>query len=300
MFNNLLKFQTPNNKNKFQIHLIQLNINLFKLINSNWANNYNWIYFSNTNFLNLVTFEKKKLSLQGYKSGSIKTFWHNNSWVSETKTNILIAPKNSTFNLFPLYLNTLTINSDTFYTIHSSFTPLFFSNFKGFRFINLTKVYHRWKHTVNLLFNLFYNQSSLLLFSNKLLKNEVLSFNWNLLSTHLNLFQYATPYFYFKNNSYGDQAHFVFEKISFMGVEAAFILDTKFHYRTSSFLKTLNYFLLGLTSFNSNPWLVHYPIPVASSTLFTQYFFLKHLAFIKRYSLSLYFKGLFSKVNYII
>ena len=78
------------------------------------------------------------------------------------------------------------------------------------------------------------------------------------------------------------------------GLESAFVSDLRYHYRSAMFLKKQSVYTLGLTPYSSDPWLLHYPIPVASDTLLTQYFFIKLLFFIRAKSHTSYFNKLLS------
>ena len=120
------------------------------------------------------------------------------------------------------------------------------------------------------------------LFSNKIFKNEVLSFNWSLNLLDYKLFKYSNPYFYLKDNNFGISSSIIFKRFEKNGLNIAFILDLKQHEKNVTFLKKINLYTIGLVPYNMNPWLVSYSFPVSNNNIFIQYFFIKTLLFFKQ------------------
>ena len=203
------------------------------------------------------------------------------------KTNFVKAPKADTLRLFFLYLAFANGGSDSSYVIHAYWRPFFIRGFGSnvSPYIDPMKLIQRWTHTYHLLYNLFYNQSQMLVFSNKTLRTESSAFNWTQPVIHSSLFRYSTPFFWLKNNSYGNDILVMYNKLSDRGLEASFVTDTRYHQQTVFFLRKCGIYTIGLVAYTANPWLLHYPLPVASSTLFTQYFFLKYVIYMKRSAL---------------
>ena len=161
----------------------------------------------------------------------------------------------------------------------------------GAPYVDPLKLVQRWNHTYNLLYNLFYNQSQFMVFSNKTLKTESCAFNWGVEFVHTPFFRFSAPFFWLKNNSYGGDMLTLYHKVSDRGLEAGFVTDTRYHQRTIFFLRRCGIYTMGPVAYTANPWLLHYPVPVASSTLFTQYFFIKFVIYMKRIASYKYFQS---------
>lgn len=202
--------------------------------------------------------------------------------------------KSDVLRLFNIYLAFSNGSSDTSYVIHSYWKSFFITGAGKHQapYIDPSKLVQKWNHSYNLLFNLFFNQSNFLTFSNKTLKEESSAFNWNSPIIHSESLRYSAPFFWLKNNPYGSEMLSLYTKISDRGLEAAFVTDIRYHRRTLFFLRKCGVYTLGIIPYTANPWLVHYPFPVSSSTLFTQYFFLKFVIYIKRKASYHYFAKL--------
>jgi len=88
--------------------------------------------------------------------------------------------------------------------------------------------------------------------------------------------------FFLKNAQYGEASSVVYTNLIKSKIEVAFISDIKYHDKSVFQLRTNNIYLLGLVPYSANPWLLHYSMPTASNTLFTQYFFVKFLMHIRQ------------------
>jgi len=148
--------------------------------------------------------------------------------------------------------------------------------------INIDMLFTKWKNSYNFLLNIFFNKLNIFLFSNKIFKNEVISFNWSLNLLDYKLFKHSTPYFYMRDTKFGVSSTTIFKRFEKNGLNAAFVLDLKQHEKNVTFLKTINMYTIGLVPYNMNPWLVSYSFPVATNNIFIQYFFIKTLLFFKQ------------------
>ena len=185
--------------------------------------------------------------------------------------------------LFFLYLSFANGLGEAITHINSNFKPFFLGLLSKHTspYLNVTKLLHMWLHTHTLLYNLFYNQTIFLTFSNKTLQKEAYAVNWYQDTKTYSLFRYSIPLFFLKNHPFGLETNLAFNRLSDLGLECAFVTDFRYHYRTVAFLKKYHIYTLGLVPYNLNPWTLHYPIPVAVNSIFTQYFFLKLLFYIQ-------------------
>lgn len=281
-------------------------------INFNWVNFYIWIYqllLSNfpiiTNYESYLLTSKIIFSLIHSSNVTsqnvvtklhIKPRLHNSrqlNWkystrpvydLSLTETTKSFWKKTSkNFDLFLLYLQFSNASQTSTFKIHSYYRPLFISEYNSWSpFLNVKKLYARWNHAYNFLLNLFFEEAKLLVFSHKILKTETLAFNWSFNLLSFNLFKYTAPYFFLKEFDYGDAATITFKRLSQQQVQIACISDIKYHEKTLFYLKSNGIYTIGFVSYNTSPWAVEYAIPSASSSLFTQFFFLKLLSYIRQ------------------
>jgi len=148
--------------------------------------------------------------------------------------------------------------------------------------INIDKLFNKWINSYHFLLNIFFNKLNIFLFSNKIFKNEIVSFNWSLNLLDYKLFKYSNPYFYLKDTKLGVSSSVIFKRFEKNGLNIAFILDLKQHEKNIIFLKKINLYTIGLVPYNMNPWLVSYSFPIHSNSTFIQYFFIKTLLFFKQ------------------
>ena len=192
----------------------------------------------------------------------------------------------SFYNLFLIYIQYTTLNSQQFFVPHTNFKYMFlFAQNKTNSYLNLTKVYVKWVNTSNFIINLFLIQSHILVFTVKTLKNEALSFNWSSNVLNYNLFKYASPIFFNKDASFGTTSTLIFKKFNQNNLHTVFLTDVKYHEKNLHYFKKFHITTIGLISYNLNPWLVTYAIPTSNNSLFIQYFFLKLLIYFRQCSL---------------
>ena len=298
------------NKQSFQI-LQQKSIN----INFYWLFLYNYLFLKTLNSFIYTPQSFRRLlicqnQLKLNKSLSYKPNGDVNLWSTQvTKLNyelidedcpVLTTPKllpismKLNTKLFILYLSTSNGVSSTVTHIHGHFRSLFLGsqNKHGYPYINVSKLLHRWIHTHTLLYNLFYNQTPIIVFSSKVLQKEAYAVNWDGNSTTYNLFKYSIPCFFLKNHPFGLETNIAFSRLADFDLECVFITDLRYHYRSVAFLKKHGMYTIGLVPYNTSPWSLHYPIPVAVSTIFIQYFFIKLLFYLRNSAFFDYYKQL--------
>jgi hypothetical protein len=189
------------------------------------------------------------------------------------------------YNLFLLYFQQTTNHSSSFFKPHTYFKQFFIiSNFDKSPVLNVSKFYSKWTNTYNLLTNLFFLKTSLLIFSNKIFKNETISFNWsrNLLS--YNLFKYSSPIFFLKDTKYGVTSTLIFKRLEQKKLNVSFLTDIKYHEKNLYYLKRFHIYTIGLVPYNLNPWVVSYSIPTSLNSLWNQYFFINFLSLLSQSS----------------
>ena len=150
--------------------------------------------------------------------------------------------------------------------------------------LNQAKLYHRWTNTYLLLLNLFIKQTQPLLFMTKTFRTEVKAFNWSLGNWDYLLFKKTAPYFFLKDTHHGHFTNQIFSELEKKFTLFSFVTDIKYHEKNLHFLKRAGSYTIGVTPFNTDPWVVSYPIPVGAGTVLVEYFFLTLLSFIKQYS----------------
>ena len=187
------------------------------------------------------------------------------------------------FDLFLLYLQFSNTSQTSTFKIHAYYRPLFISEYNSLSpYLNIKKFYAKWNHAYNFLLNLFFEEAKLLMFSHKVLKTETLAFNWSFNLLSFNLFKYTAPYFFLKEFDYGDSSTITFKRLARQQLQIACISDIKYHEKTLFYLKSNGVYTIGFVSYNSSPWSVEYAIPSATSSLFTQFFFIKLLSYIRQ------------------
>ena len=196
-----------------------------------------------------------------------------------------IKPVNDKLNtkLFLLYLSYANGLGSVITHLNSNYKVFFLGllSKQAYPYLNVTKLFQTWTQTHLLLYNLFFNQTQVLIFSTKILQKEAYAFNWVGDAKTYSLFKYSIPFFFLKNPSYGLETDIGFSKLSTLGLETSFITDVRYHYRTVNFLKKYDVYTIGLVPYNTSPWTLHYPIPVSVNNIFVQYFFIKYLFFLK-------------------
>lgn len=239
-------------------------------------------YASNLTQLNNTTLSKYVQPF--YSSTSGRSTFSKNDFV-DTSLKIQIFTKNysldsveslESLKLFKLFLK-LTCSQPFFYSRQHYAYRLLFSNLNPneLLYVDLGKAFSRWSSTQSLLVNLFYYNVRILSFGSKLLSNEILSLNWKLTTPDLLTHSTFDKSFFFTSAKTGPLYSKSFLRLSSFKIENAFVFDLNFHQRTIFFLRRYKFFTLGIVASTQNPWLVDYSIPVFSSNILTQYYFIK-------------------------
>jgi hypothetical protein len=220
--------------------------------------------------------------------------WKNETFSDTNLSRIIPTNPHHSNKLFLNYVTASNTVGDLSVSVHTFYQNLFVSTLgkHNYAYVNVNKLYSRWLNLHQFLYNLFFYQTKLVLFSTKTLKLEALSFNWVSFAPDYKLFKYARPFFFFKNNPYGGKTDYFYEKLTLLGLETAFITDVRSHLRTTAFLRKHSIYTIGLVSYNINPWALHYPIPVSSSSLVIQYFIHKLIILIRQQALNQYYNRL--------
>lgn len=194
--------------------------------------------------------------------------------------------------LFQLFLK-LTCSQPFFYSKQHYAYRLLFSNLNPneLLYVDLGKAFSRWSSTQSLLVNLFYYDIKILSFGSKLLSNEILSLNWKLATPNLLTHSTFDKSFFFTSAKTGPLYSKSFLRLSKFNIENAFVFDLNFHQRTIFFLRRYKFFTLGIVASTQNPWLLDYSIPVFSSNILTQYYFIKLFLYTFSTSRYLYFSN---------
>ena len=148
------------------------------------------------------------------------------------------------------------------------------------------QVYNRWNNIHQLLFNVFYFSTDVIVFGHKFFKNEIVSLNRAVINSkhfwkrYLNLVEYSTGVVGGSLTSKLLKAMRVFK------IQLAFVADATLHYKTSLLLKRQDVITIGVVSYTQNPWLFTYPIPVHANGYLSQYYFIRYIYCMKQTGLS--------------
>ena len=170
------------------------------------------------------------------------------------------------------------------YCTNRDFRLLFLSHSSDNRttpVVSARKYFSRWIDANNLLFNLFYVGASVQMLSNKLFMEETLIFNWRYCLRNYKMFKYVQPYFIFKDFTHGGYVHSAMMMIFMQRLDFCIILDMSNHKKLGGYLKSYNFYTVGLLPINYSPWDVSYPIPSFSDSKISQFYFLKWLFLIR-------------------
>jgi hypothetical protein len=198
------------------------------------------------------------------------------------------------WDLFSLYLSFSHFSTEVSYKVHSLNQSFFIQTtlLGSAPTLNMSKIYFIWLNFYQFISNLFYNQSSLYLFTHKSLQFESNAFNLSFFNDNYNFFRYTNLFFQNKESTFSEKSSAIFKKFALRSRSISFILDTRAFYKTIFFLKKWNSYVIGLIPYSTSPWLVNYPILVSTLNPLTQYFFLKILTYAKQESKTLYFKNM--------
>ncbi len=149
---------------------------------------------------------------------------------------------------------------------------------------NVKKVVLRWELVSDLFFNLFWYSVNPLVFSSPFFKKETLAVNWTFHNWEQILWRYYHLFFNFKLNQNTEKFNFFCLKMREYDINFFLITDSFYHFKNLYFFRDFNFYTIGLVSFNTNPWIVNFPIPVADNHFLMQLFFFKYIIFIKKNS----------------
>lgn len=161
---------------------------------------------------------------------------------------------------------------------HAFFNIMFMDhNRVGSFTFNLKRCYMRWSGSYVLLYNLFYYNHNILIFGHKIFRVDILALNTLTCPPSKFFFKHATPFYNFKDSIYGSTMDNLIKVLKAFKLQTAFISDLTNHEKTAVSLKKADVYTVGIVPFSTNPWVVSYPIPVHSSGMFTQYYFIRYI-----------------------
>ena len=175
------------------------------------------------------------------------------------------------------------------YNTNREFRLMFFSEsgYKPFNALtSASRHFSRWLDSYNLLFNLFFVESQIQLFTNKLFIEEALVFNWNYNYRNYKLFKYTQPFFIFSDAPHGGYIHSAMSEILTQRLDMCILVDVRNHKRLLTYIQKYSLFSIGLIPTNYSPWMVSYALPTFSDSPLSQYYFLRFLFFIRSSAIS--------------
>lgn len=271
------------------INILTNNLKYLNFSNKSYTIKLHWFLFYSQLYFETYSQLKNWLLTPKYlyiSNAKLRLNWSRHNAVSpqllkKTKT----FSKNHLWELFWTYQQTCANSFLPFFNPHPGFYPFFiFDHSKKAVCLNHNKLYHRWVNTYVLLLNLFIKQSRPLLFMTKTFRTEVKAFNWSLGNWDYALFKKTSPYFFLKDTHHGHFTNQIFAELEKKYPLFSFITDVKYHDKNLQFLKRAGGYTIGVTPFNTDPWVVSYPIPVGAGTVLVEYFFLTLLSFIRQYA----------------
>ena len=290
------KFNKVNLIKKINFNWTLFYLNIYKklILNSNISFNYNNL-ISKKKILQILPEKTTIKDMGGNLKFSYKPILTRSNMFNENFQQINSSSRNLRKNinfkpvfqksLFYLYVKFSNFTNNTLLVPHTRFKSLFITNTcNNTRYINTSKLFHKWNNSYSFLINLFYSNLNIYLFSNKILKKEVTSFNWSFKLLDYSLFKHTAPFFIYKDTNFGSTSTLIFKRLEMRGLNTVFLTDLKYHEKNLYFLKTSNIYTVGLVTYTADPWSVHYSIPVANNSIIIQFFFIKMLTFFKQYS----------------
>jgi hypothetical protein len=229
-------------------------------------------------------------------TGQVSIAWAEFSFESSNELESFYPNDTVQRNLFLTYLTFANGKGNGMWRIHAHHRSFFIaSDYHGQSpYINPRKLYTRWQHTYSFLINVFYSQVTLLMFAHKIFTEETLSFNWSNKSLPYTLFKSAAPFFTAQNADYGDKTNMTYQALASEGFGVAFVADVQYHKASLFWLRRSSFYTVGLVPFTMSPWLVDYCLPAAAGTLFTQYFFIKFVIYLRQRAEAYHFRQLYS------
>ena len=195
--------------------------------------------------------------------------------------------------LFLTYLEYAQTSFTFFYKPHFNYKLIFnISLYKTLVNLNLNKFLRKWSSSLLLFSNFAYFNIQTFSFGNKFLWKEILALNFKSILTKSLFFKKINRQIFFKDLNWNEKFITIFKRMKKVNTQNLIFWDLHNHTKNLFYFKKLNFFIIGLNSLNQNPWNVHYSIPVFSSTLLIQYYFINFYIYIYTYTKNYYFYNL--------
>lgn len=191
------------------------------------------------------------------------------------------------YNVSSKFFNLKTSNYLNFYAYQKKSIIIFDSN----------KILNKWENSYNLLLNIFFYSYYPIVLSNYWHKNTSMSLNWFFNKWELSFWKYMFPFFFYKKTIYSEKSDYFFYQLKKKTNKFIIITDCSYHYPKLFYLKKHDFYSLGLTSIDVNPWSVSYPIFMFVNSFLIQSFFFKLIIY--SYKLSFLNKFIFFKKIWI-
>lgn len=175
------------------------------------------------------------------------------------------------------------------YTTNREFRLFFLAgspNVQKTSIISVARYFSRWVDSYNLLFNLFYIESFVQIFSNKVFMEESLIFNWHYGVKNYKIFKLVQPFFIFKDSPHGEAIHSAVRILLSYKLDFILLIDIRNHRRFLHYIQMYHVYTVGLIPINYSPWKVSYPIPAFADSYTNQYYFLRWIFHIQTHSKS--------------
>lgn len=147
----------------------------------------------------------------------------------------------------------------------------------------------KWHNIYTFVFNVFYYKSAPVMFGSNFFKKEVLAFNWLLHVFKSSTWRLFSLFFTFKLTAHNRYLKPFYVQLRRKKINLALITDIEYHYKTIFYLKKSRWFVIALVSYNINPWIANYSMPIFKNNFFIQFFFIKFLFFLKKNALHCYY-----------
>jgi len=237
-----------------------------------------WSRFKNVQLKTIGTNATFSLSKNTpIKDNWSKTLW---DWDASQQQNLKLTMflRSNLWNLFLQHWKISRPKTTTTYMIDCEFRLFFLSGSPDYRRTNLisaNQYFKRWTDAYNLLFNLFYLNPFVQLFSNKIFLEESTIFNWHYGIKNIKLFKLTQPFFSFKDSPHGGFIHSAVETLLERKLDFLLLVDIKNHRRFLHYIQMYNIYVIGLIPINYSPWKISYPIPTFSDSYINQYYFIR-------------------------
>ena len=198
--------------------------------------------------------------------------------------------------LFLTYLEYAQTSFTFFYKPHFNYKLIFnISLYKTLVNLNLKKFMAKWSTTLLLFSNFAYFNIQTYSFGNKFLWKEILALNYKNTLTKVLFFKQINKRIFFKDLNWNEQFVTIFKRFKKEQVQNLIFWDLTNHRKNLIYFKKINFFIIGLVPLHQNPWDVHYAVPLFSSSLLIQYYFINFYIYIYTYTKNQYFNDLKKK-----